>query len=66
MLQNFIIPKVSNIRLVTIGYQLRVYDGMIHHLMSENVQLALQTTLVMSIINSCLLVTFLIVAENCI
>ena len=31
MLQNFIIPKVSTIKLVTIGYQLRLDDGMIHH-----------------------------------
>ena len=65
MFQNSIIPNISNIGLVTIGSQLRLNDGMINHLMSENVKFALQTTLVMSII-ICLLVTFLRVTENCI
>ena len=31
MFQNFIIPKLSNIGLVTIGFQLRQDDGMIYH-----------------------------------
>ena len=31
MFQNFIIPKLSNIGLVTIGSQLRLDDGMIYH-----------------------------------
>ena len=65
MFQNFIIPKLSNIGLVTIGFQLRQDDGMIYHKMSENVKFALKTTLVISII-ICLLVTFLRVTENCI
>ena len=64
MFQNFIIPKLSNIGLVTIGFQLRQDDGMIWHKMSENVKFALKTTLVMSII-ICLLMTFLRVTENC-
>ena len=64
MFQNFIIPKLSNIGLVTIGSQLRLDDGMIYHYMSESVKFALQTTLVMSII-ICLHETFLRVTENC-
>ena len=31
MFQNFIIPKLSNIGLVTIGSQLRLDDGMKYH-----------------------------------
>ena len=57
MFQHFIIANLSNIGLVTIGSQLRLNDGMIFHLISENVKFALQTTLVISII-ICLLVTF--------
>ena len=31
MFQNFIIPELSNLGLVTIGFQLRQDDGMIYH-----------------------------------
>ena len=62
MFHHFIIPKLSNIGLETIGSELKLDDGMIYHLMSENVKFALQTTLVMSII-ICLLVTLLRVTE---
>ena len=63
MSQTFIIPKLSNIGLVTTGCQLGLDDGMISHKMSKNVKFVLQTTLVMSI-TICLLVTFLRVTEN--
>ena len=61
----FYYSKIIKYRTGNLGSQLRLDDGMIYHLMSENVEFALQTILVMSII-ICLLLTFLRVTENCI